>query len=214
MTRFLTMLLLLSIASLGCSGLADSTDDLQQLKKIDDHFRAGQYDAVVEEATAYVEKHPDSSTGWTLLGWACAKTDDIERADECFDKAIELDPTADNAYVGKGVLLRKQGDTEGARKAYLKAIELLPENAEAYTSLLVIEIMEGNDQKAVEYGEKAWQLRQDDPVIPANLSIAYHYVGDIKKRDLYFGHARRLGYLRLQTLQDTFDGKLTLRDEK
>ena len=75
----------------------------------------------------------------------------------------------------------------------------------------MIEIAEGNDAKAVEYGEKAWALRKNLASIPANLAIAYHLVGNTAKRDEFYQHAERLKYHRLDTLQDIFTGKKSIR---
>ena len=174
-------------------------------------FQKGSYEEVVARATAYLDANPDSEVVWAQLGWARTKLDQIDEARVCFLKAIELDPKWDNAYVGLGVLCRKQGDLAGARAQYLKAIEVLPENAEAFSSLLVIELMDGNDEQAVSYGERAWALRKDDPSIPANLAIAYHYLGDTDKRDQFCDIAERLGYHNMAGIRDIINGKSSIR---
>jgi Flp pilus assembly protein TadD len=179
--------------------------------KIDARFVAGEYEAARTQALAYVEEHPRSSTGWTLLGWSHAKLDELDEALSCFDEALRLDPEADNALVGRGVVYRKLGEHDAAREAYLASIELLPDNAEAYSSLCVIELLEGDDEQAVVYGERAWELRQDLPSIPANLAIAYHHLGDERQRDLNYARAERLGYLSLENLRGIFDGTLSIR---
>lgn len=206
----------LALASLlvlpGCAELGGTAgEDSRRLEGIDRRFSNGEFDYALQETIKYVEEYPDSSKGWSLLGWVYVKTDNLEKAQECFDKALGLDPQWDNAYVGKGAAYRKAGDNANARKSYLEAIRILPDNAEAYSSLLVIEILEGNDERAVEYGEKAWGLRKDLASIPANLAIAYHYVGNVAKRDEYYQQAERLGYHRLQTVKEIFDGKASLR---
>jgi Flp pilus assembly protein TadD len=138
------------------------------------------------------------------------KTDQVDKANECFDKSLSINPRWDNAHVGKGAAYRKSGDNDNARKSYLKAIDIVPNNAEAFSSLVVIELLEGNHKKAVEYGEKGWALRKDLPIIPANLAIAYHYLGDYSRRDQYYKQAKRLGYHNLQTLKDIMDGKASI----
>ena len=196
----------------GCTNVVDkATDDETWLLKIDERLGQKDYDYCLDEATKYVEKYPDSASGWCLLGWVYVKSDDPVNATESFDKALAIDSKWDNAYVGKGVSYRAQGDNKKARESYLEAIKITPNNAEAYSSLQVIEILEGNDVRAVEYGEKAWSLRKDLATIPANLAVAYHYLGDTEKRDLYFNHAKRLNYSSLDTLQEIFDGTLELR---
>jgi tetratricopeptide (TPR) repeat protein len=186
-------------------------EDMRRLEEIDQRFIDGDFDYAVQEFTKYVEAYPVSFKGWNLLGWAYLKTNKLEKAQECFDKSLSINPKYDNAYVGKGSMCRTKGDHDSARKSYLEAISIVPDDPEAYASLLVIELLEGNDAKAVEYGEKAWAIRQDLPGIPANLAVAYHYLGDNSKRDQYYKHAERLGYHALGTIKDIFDGKTSIR---
>lgn len=201
----LPLFLVTLFALVGCS------DEEARLQKLDAKLNRGEYDSVIEEMQDFLKDHPKSAKGHVLLGWAYAKTDQLEKGEQHFDKALALDPKWDNAYVGKGVIARTRGDLGAARNCYLKAIDLVPENAEAFSSLLVIEVLERNDKKAVEYGEKAWGLRKDLATIPANLAIAYHYTGQVEKRDEMYGHAERLGYHQLDTLRSIFAGDVSLR---
>lgn len=200
-------LFLIIMSVLGCS----DSEDTKKLLEIDRLMNGGRYAQAVAESKKYVARFPQSFKGWSILGWACLKNGQAENAEECFDKALSINEKWDNAYVGKGVLYRQQGQLDLARQSYLKAISLVPDNAEVFSSLVVIELIEGNDEKAVEYGEKAWALRKDYPSIPANLAIAYHYQGNRQKRDEFYQHARRLGYHDLQAIQDIFSGKVGIR---
>jgi len=191
----------------GCS----ESENTKKLMSIDLKMNSGQYEDVIREGDKYVKSYPGSFKGWNLLGWAYLKTDQLEKAEQCFSQSININDKWDNAYVGKGVVYRKMGKLEKAKQSYLKATSLVPDNAEAFSSLLVIELMNGNDKKAVEYGQKAWALRKDLPSIPANLAIAYHYSGDPKKRDEFFNLAKNLGYHNLQAIEDIINGKTSIR---
>lgn len=194
------------------AGMMSSDEKLDsKLLSLDKQFNQGDFEGVIKDATDYLKTHPDSYMAWSQLGWANLKLDDEEEAKICFNRAIEIEPQWDNAYVGLGVLCRMQDNLSGARTNYLKAISIVPDNAEAFSSLLVIELMDGNDSKAVQYGEKAWALQKNDPTIAANLAIAYHYLGDTEKRDVFFEYAKVLGYYNLDTIQDIIDGKASIR---
>lgn len=197
------ILLVVFVFLSGCTG-GVSEDDQDRLLKINDGLLERDFEYAVPEAEAYTRDYPESPSGWCLLGWIYAKSDSLQEAQTCFDKTIALDAEWDNAYVGKGVVFRKLGDNKNAKRCYLKAIEIYPENAEAFSSLLVIEIVNGDYKKAIEYGEKSWSLRKDSATIAANLSLSYHYIGDNNKRDEYFKHAQHLKYHNLETLQDIF----------
>jgi len=187
------------------------SEDTNKLISIDRKINGGQYDYAIEEGEKYVQDYPGSYKGWNLLGWAYLKTDQLNKADQCFSKSISINDKWDNAYVGKGALYRKLNRLDEAKENYLKAISIVPRNAEAFSSMLVIELMEGNNKKAVEYGEKAWAIRKDLPVIPANLAIAYHYLGEPEKRDEFYKLAKDLGYHNLQAIEDMISGKTSIR---
>ena len=198
---------LLTIIFFGCV----KSDDTNTLISIDRKLNSGQYDDAIQEGEKYVQDYPGSYKGWNLLGWAYLKTDNLKKAEQCFSKSISINDKSDNAYVGKGVLYRKMNRLDQAKQSYLKAISIVPRNAEAYSSMLVIELMEGNDKKAVEYGEKAWAIRKDLPSIPANLAIAYHYLGEPEKRDEFYKLAEDLGYHNMQAIEDIINGKTSIR---
>ena len=210
MHRLIVIALISLLALTGCTAL-NKKKETARLQKIDRSFTNGEIDYALTEATKFVQDYPRSDQGWSLLGWIYLKKDDLNKAEECFDKALSINPRWDNAHVGKGVMYRKLGDNAKARESYLKALSIVPNNAEAYGSLLVIELLEGNNKAAVAYGEKAWALRKDSGQIAANLSVAYHYVGDYSKRDQYYSEAKRLGYKDLEKLMQIFEGKSTLQ---
>ncbi len=206
-----TSLLMLLLFFVGCEeSIGTSTRDIARLERIDARFKAGELDYALRETTKYTAEYPSCDQGWCLRGWTHAKLDELDAAVDSFERAIELNPRNDNAYVGLGVIHRKEGNLGAARDAYSQAIQILPNNAEAFSSLLVIEILEGNYEKAVEYGEKAWALRKDLPSIPANLAIAYHYVGNEARKQHYYNEAKRLEYHQLDLVEQIFDGTLAI----
>lgn len=205
MTRIISILIL-AFSLLSCSKF----EETERFLELNNKFDQGDYEFVDIEGERFVKQYPKSAEGWSLLGWANIKTDDIERAEQCFNRALKIDPTLDNAHVGLGATFRYRGDRLKAREHYGKAIAILPSNAEAYASLLVIELMDKNYSEAVRLGEKAWQLRKDSAIIAANLSVAYHFVEQYEKRDEMHQHAVRLGYLQGDKLKAIYRGELVL----
>src|SRR5688572_33398296 len=87
----------------GCRDAAKTvSEDSPRLERIDRRFEAGDFDYALREAAKYVQAYPRSFKGWGLLGWAYLKTDQLEKAQECFDKSLRINPQWENAHVGKG----------------------------------------------------------------------------------------------------------------
>lgn len=186
-------------------------DDMQRLGELDRRVDQGAYASAIDELPRYIAEHPKSYRAWSLLGFAYARSDQPDRALAAFDESLKLNPEWDNAYVGKGVVHRMRGELDEALASYRRAIELSPRNSHAYTSIAVIEIQRGNDDAAVAAAEQAWSLDRRTPEVAANLAVAYHYAGDTAKRQEMYEHAERLGYPKLESLDDIFAGRSSLR---
>jgi Flp pilus assembly protein TadD len=177
-------------------------EDLQRLITLEQMAREGKdIEAPLKE---YLDRYPDSPSGWMLLGRLHFQSGKLEKAEECFNRALAIDPTYVNAVTGKGLVHRTQGDLEQARKCYLEAIELDAENATAYNNLVLLELMAGNHDRAVEYGEKGWAIRQDYAALAANLAIAYYCQGADRKKWTFYQKAKELGYPHMEEIDRLF----------
>jgi tetratricopeptide (TPR) repeat protein len=76
-----------------------------------------------------------------------------------FKKAIELNPTNDDAYLGLGKLYQDQSRFSEAEELYKKAIEPNPKDDRIYGALEVLFREMDNLRLAREYGKKAKELR-------------------------------------------------------
>jgi tetratricopeptide (TPR) repeat protein len=63
---------------------------------------------------------------WFKFGVAHLNLGEIDRAIECFDKTIELDPSDPDAFARRGTAMESLGDYSGAKKYLEKALELKP----------------------------------------------------------------------------------------
>ncbi len=178
--------------------------------KMQEFYDQGQFQEAIDIGEKFIEKNPNSADVLQMLGWSYSDLDKYDEALDYFYKCLEVNKKMDNAYVGIGAIYRRLGEFETARSNYLKSIEIYEKNPEAYSSLSVIEMMEGNLENAIEYGEKAWSYDKTLAIIPSNLAVAYHYLGNDEKRDEYYDHAERLGYSNLENLKLIFSGELTI----
>ncbi len=200
---------LILVAVVGCQR---AEQDRAALDRLAEQLNSGQYQAAADGLAAYLERYPRDDLAWTFAGQAALELDQLDQAMAHYNRAIELNPQRVEALTGQGIVRRMRGEYDQAMQAYQRAVELDPEYAQAYSSMLVIALKQADDQAAVEYGEQALSLDPEDPVIAANLAVAYHYIGNRTKRDVMLRRARELGYSKTEKLQKIFDGQMTIRD--
>ncbi len=79
---------------------------------------------------ALLKDHPDNSDGWVLQGHVNMESDPL-RAIQMFQKAVEVNPKVEGAYLGLGQAYFLIGKNKEAIKAYQKALEINPDNGMA-----------------------------------------------------------------------------------
>ena len=85
-----------------------------------------------------------------------------EKALEDFNRAIRIDPTHQDGYLGRADTLNVMGRYEESLKDYDKAIEIDPSRAEAYINRAIAHSHLGQYEKAIADYEKGLEL---DPEI-------------------------------------------------
>lgn len=205
-----TLLVLLFASTLfSCGELSKKID----LVNMDQKVRQGQFESAKEDLLKYLKLRKDNEYAWTLMGIIHENLEEDSLAIIAFEKALAIDPEIEEAITGMGIQARKAENYEKAVEYYEKALEINPKYAQAYSSLVTIYIKQKQFNRAVSVGQKAYDLDKKDPVIAANLSIAYHYTEDIPNRDKYYEIAKQLKYRNLESLKDVFSGELILFDE-
>jgi Tfp pilus assembly protein PilF len=159
-----------------------------------------------------LETKPRDDTAWTLLGHSYEDLDQDEEADAAYRKALEINPRQFQALTGIGILSSKKGKLDEAMAYYEKAIIIDPSYAQGYSSMTVIALKRGQDVKALEYAQKGYDLDKTDPVVAANLAVAYHYNGKLELRDKMTEEAQKLGYQNVDALQKIYKGEATVRE--
>lgn len=183
--------------------------DLDAISRI---YQRGETKAAIEKLDEYLKSSPKDSLAWTILGHACVDLDQYEKAEAAYKKALEINPRGFQATTGMGILRRKLGKDDEALAYYEKALAINPKYAQAYSSMTVIALKQQKDKQALEYARKGYDLDKTDPVVVANLAVAFHYNGMPELRDKTTEEARRLGYTKIDALKKIYSGELTVRD--
>lgn len=115
------------------------------------------------------------------MGTALAEHDLIEPALEAFRKAIEVSPSAGQAYYNLGSLYLRKSDAVSARSAFERALELLPGHTETHNNLGALMAEAGELDRAISHFRAALDSRPRDADALNNLGNAYMQLG--RKRE-------------------------------
>lgn len=205
-----TIVTLIALSMLAACG--SSTTDQRRLERIAAEYEGGNIDTAIKQLNDYVAEYPRDDFAWTLLGHAYADLDRLDEAQAAYEEALAIDPGRFQAITGMGIVHRMRGDYELAMEAYRAALAIDPEYAQAYSSMAIIALRQSQDAKALEYAIRGYELDTTDPVIAANLAVAYHYNGNFDERDRMARVAEQLGYPNLDALRQVFAGEMTIRE--
>jgi tetratricopeptide (TPR) repeat protein len=193
-------------------GCGSSGTDRSRLDRIASEYERGNPAAAIDELNDYLAAYPGDDLAWTILGHAHEDMDSLDEAQVAYDNALEINPRRFEAITGKGILHRKRGEYELAMEAYRAALAIDPDYAQAYSSMAIIALKQYEDADALEYARRGYELDNTDPVIAANLAVAYHYNGEFDDRDRMARIAEQLGYANLDALRQVFAGEVTVRE--
>ncbi len=102
-------------------------------------------------------------------GTRLCKSGEMQKAEENFLKAIELDPNYPQSYHNLGILQAAQHRTTEAIKNVKKLIELEPDNAEHYCNLGIVYFLEGSYYESELFFSNALKIDNSHPDALFNL---------------------------------------------
>nr|XP_038031535.1 mitochondrial import receptor subunit TOM70 [Anas platyrhynchos] len=110
-----------------------------------------------------IKKFPKCAEGYALYAQALTDQQQFGKADEMYDKCIDLEPDNATTYVHKGLLqLQWKQDLDKGLELISKAIEIDNKCDFAYETMGTIEVQRGNLDKAIEMFNKAINLAKSE----------------------------------------------------
>lgn len=104
----------------------------------------GGYEAALKLLDASFELAPASSSTHYLRGWVLEAAQNLDGAQNSYERAVELSPDHVQALARLAYLMAKKGDTTAARKRATQALALAPQQALASVALAMAECAEGD----------------------------------------------------------------------
>ena len=115
--------------------------------------------------------------GHLCMGLVDAGTGHYDDAAADYQKAIELEPTNEKAYVGLAKAYSRLNRLNDAENAYKQAIQANPNSAYSNQNLGIFYLQQAEYAKAAESFKKAIDLAPESYVNESNLGAAYLYMG-------------------------------------
>jgi len=126
-----------------------------------------------DQAIPYFEKclasNAESGGSYSLLGAIYIIKDDLPRAEECLQKALEINPRLNNLHYFRAELAEKRGRAAEAEAEYLKELEVSPKHFKTLYNLSRLYRQTGNAAKELEYLNASLET---DPRFP----LTYFYL--------------------------------------
>jgi len=122
-----------------------------------------------------------------LIGIGSMESGDNTYAEECFLRALEINPYSAEAYANLGLLLDRRGVAEIAENCYRLSIELNPSCYETYLNLGALLANQKQFCEAEKYYTQAIKLNDKNPVGWSNLGVLYACI----KREAEAEHSYR-----------------------
>ncbi|HET7147008.1 MAG TPA: tetratricopeptide repeat protein [Candidatus Nitrosopolaris sp.] len=139
-----------------------------------------------------VASRKEASDEYVKYGEDMANSNNLEKAIECFDKAIGINPKNDFAWGDRGLILDKQGKTEEALASFSKAIEIDPKNAITWHNKGLSLIRSNRVKEAIECFDTAIECRENYAKAWYNKGRALSMLGELKRSQDCFDKARKL----------------------
>ncbi len=132
--------------------------------------------ASAKEACAKaVDSGNAGAEGHICLGWIANGTGQYELAVGEFQKAVQLEPTSDQAYTGLASAEKHLNKLDEAEKTYQQVIHLRPQYARGYLELGAFYLQQQQAEKAIDMFSRAVALAPDSYRGYSNLGGAYAY---------------------------------------
>ena len=147
----------------------------------------GDYDTCRELFQKAIELKPDYYAPYASMGISYYNTSNLE-AIKWFDKALSLNPEADDVYSLRGYALNILGKTEEAEKSLRKAIELREDNADYHQNLGNVLMVQAKITEALEHSKRAVELNPNNNLAFSNILLYMHYIPQSTREDIWSLH--------------------------
>jgi len=188
-------------------------DEMQaEVKEVAEKIEQNDIDGAISLSRKALEKNPDDSNAFYLLGIAYSRKKMYPEAIDSLIQVTRLNPAFPPAYFELGVCYQQQNDPDRALEFYQKNLDLDPANVDgAYNSGLILFGLNRIDE-ALSRFEQALSLKPDDPAFLEMAGRCYIHQADFGKAIEYLEKAKA-GYADQEKIKFLDDLIAKLKDQ-
>lgn len=133
-----------------------------------------------------VDKNPNEVYAAYYLANLYFDMKDYAKASQVLSRVISKYPDFTAASLFQATTYRELGKYDEAVEYCNKALNNNIEDIGAYITLSKLELKRRNNAKGLEYAKIAYEMDKEDPIVVANLALAYHFNNLLNERDKYY----------------------------
>ncbi len=138
-------------------------------------------DAIVAWCEQLTQRFPDNYYAQLLLGSAYRAKDEVNKAMDSYQRAVEINPNLADAYLGLAATYFISEKVDEAIKYFKKAIEINPKHVATYYNLGLVYESTGQVDDAIASFEKTVEISPNFKEAYMNLGDLYSEKGDRDK---------------------------------
>ena len=125
-----------------------------------------------EQVEQLKQEYPTSFFLWNISGVVSKALGIIDKAEQGFRRAAEINPNFEPAYINLGIALKDQGKLDEAIASYQRALEIKPDHAETHYNIGIALQEQGKLDEAIASYQRALEIKPDYVVAYINMGNA------------------------------------------
>ncbi len=159
------------------------------LADVEQKLDQGQIHEAKELCIKLCRKSKKTPEAWSLLGIINGQLGDLNEAEKCFQKFVELKPGIAEGYFNLAKTQATLQQLQQAEKNYQQAIKLKPSFAQAYNNLGTLQVGLNKAIEAEQNLRQALSIQPNNPNTYRNLGILMQHQGRIEKAEQAYHQA-------------------------
>src|SRR5579871_2967095 len=141
--------------------------------------RSGESERAEAAARLALQRKPDCARAWETLGTILAQHGSLAESCECYEKAVQLDPTFWQALNNLAVALDRLGRLEAAEKPYRQVLRLAPNSPDIQLNFATLLGELGHCQEGLEIVRKVLERH---PNLMRAHALAAEFTRNLRRR--------------------------------